>query len=170
MNVSQLLNSIVEDYAEEYICEHNNLNIDNYDKFVDDIYNNIISFIDKDNLKRVVRNRLGKRLVKLSNHFTYTANNPNQTMLFDNVKELYNGYHILCFDKLKDDELELCEELVKEIEPDKVKENNRVQIIFDNDNEFHLAISIVHSKNIVSYDFIVKLIDAENGVYDIEWI
>ena len=88
--------------------------------------------------------------------------------LFKEIKEDENRIYMYWFDELENDELKLCEEIVEHIEPDKVNENNSVQITFNGD-EFHLTLFVVHSINQETcYGFIVKLIDEEKGVYDVE--
>ena len=70
--------------------------------------------------------------------------------LFKEVK----GVIIYWFDELENDELKLCEGIVKQVESGKVNENNNIYITFDEniDNEFYLTL------------LVVQLMDQENEI------
>lgn len=149
----------------------------NDEQLVDNICEELKSIFNTERMKQIVKNRLdeikNEQKTKTSptvEHIRFTCTKVNKP-LFKDVKESDDKFDIFWFDELENDELKLCEEIVKRVEPENVNENNNVHITFDEnvDNRFYLTLSVFQSMDQeTKYDFIVKLIDEENGIYDVE--
>ena len=171
------IEEIVDGYVEGFNSKHLN-----DDKLVDEICDKLNEIINAERIKEIVTNRLDEIRSKQTTssadskhiHFTYTCETTDK-YLFKEVKEKENGFEIVWMDELENDELKICEEIFKQVEfnkLDKYDNISSVHISFGNNNseyEFILSLFINQLMNrITSYDFIVKLIDEENGIYDIE--
>ena len=167
------IDDIVDGYVES--IDSNKLNDE---QLVDDICEELETIFNAKHMRQLVENRLNK-IIKDKQmtilvaadvehiHFTYTCMITDK-LLFKEAKEDENGIYMYWFDELENDELKLCEEIVKHVEPDKVNEYNSVQITF-NDNKWNLCVFVAHSMDQETcYGFIVKLIDEEKGIYDVE--
>jgi len=163
----ETINEIVDGYVDGF--DNNKLNDEH---LVDEICEELETIFNAERIKQLVKNRLNKIKSTSANvehiHFTYTCEIFNNKALFKDAKENVNKLYVYWFDELEYDELGLCEEIVEHVEPDKVNENNSVQITYDG-NKFHLTLSVVQLMNKSTYySFIVKLIDEENDIYDVE--
>ena len=167
----ETIDELVDGYVDGF--DSNKLNDE---QLVNDICEELETIFNVERIKQLVKNRLNEIKNKQPApavehiHFTYTCTITNKP-LFEEVKESNDRFNIYWFDELENDELKLCKEIVKHVEPDKVNENNNVHITFDenNDNEFYLTLFVIQLMDQqTNYNFIVKLIDEKNGIYDVE--